>query len=138
MTTVTRNFGTFPGLLNELFGDSGYANLPQTQPAANITENENGFTVSLAAPGFQKENFKIEVQQKSLKITVEKAQEETPTMAKFIRKEFSFDTFERSFRLPNTVDTDAIDATYANGILELSIPKKEETKPKEPTLLAVK
>ncbi len=138
MTTVRRNYSTFPGFFNEFFGDGGYANSTATQPSANITENQDGFHISLAAPGFNKEDFKIEVQQKSLKVSVEQKQEETESTEKFLRREFSFETFERTFRLPNTVDIDAIDASYNNGILGLSIPKREEAKPKEPTLLAVK
>jgi HSP20 family protein len=135
MTTVTRNLN---GFLNEFFAENNYAQHTATLPSANISENENGFQISLAAPGFEKEDFKIEVHQKALKISVSKADNTEESKDKFLRREFNFEAFTRTFRLPNTVDTDAIDAAYINGVLNLSIPKKEEAKPKEPVLLAVK
>jgi HSP20 family protein len=138
MTTVARNFNGFPTFFNELFSENNYAQSPATLPPANISENENGFHISLAAPGYKKEDFKIEVHQKALKISVSKEGNTTETQDKFLKREFDYDAFTRTFRLPNSVDIDAIDALYINGVLNLSIPKKEEAKPKEPVILAVK
>jgi HSP20 family protein len=138
MTNTFKNLNTFPTFFNELFADSHYVGNTNTTPAANILESENDFQIQLAAPGFEKENFKIEVHQKALKVSVETPENDTESQEKVIRKEFSYSAFSRTFRLPATVDTETIEATYSNGILTLLVPKKEEAKPKEPTLLAVK
>jgi HSP20 family protein len=138
MTTVARNLNAFPSFFNELFADSNYSHSPATLPAANISENENGFQISLAAPGFEKEDFKIEIHQKALKISVSKEINDEENKEKYLKREFNFESFTRTFRLPASVDIEAIDALYINGVLNLSIPKKEEAKPKEPLVLAVK
>jgi HSP20 family protein len=104
-------------------------------PAANIIDSEEKFKIELAVPGFQKEDFKLEVQLRSLKVTVEKTeQEKTETV---LRREFEVANFSRTFRLPLTVETDAIEASYEDGILNILIPKKEEAKAKEPRLVSI-
>jgi HSP20 family protein len=141
MNTIVRNFNTLPSFFNEFFTDQNYLNAAITAPAANITESEEAFHIALAAPGFKKEDFKVEVLEKSLVVSLksksENETENTSEGVKYLRKEFSYGTFTRSFRLPTTVDLEHITATYQNGILELGIPKKEEAKPKEPRLLEI-
>jgi HSP20 family protein len=134
MKTLVRNYDSFPALFNEIFNNGEVAST-RTTPLANILESEIAFEIQLALPGFNKDNFKIEVQDKSLTVFSEMPKEEASS--NYIRKEFSFNPFSRSFRLPRTVDSEQISAEYENGILTLTLPKKEEAKSKEPRLIAV-
>lgn len=85
----------------------------------------------MAAPGFEKQDFKVELNNNVLMISSEKKIEnETSEGQRFTRQEFSFQSFSRSFTLPNSVESDQIVAHYENGILRVKIPKKEEAKPK--------
>ncbi len=102
-----------------------------TLPAVNIKETEESFEVELAAPGFQKSDFKIEVENNVLTISSEKQEEnELKEGETFTKREFSYQAFTRSFTLPETVESDKITAKYDNGILKIEIPKKDEAKPK--------
>ena len=84
----------------------------------------------MAVPGFKKSDFKIGLENEKLSISAEIKVEEGEKEANFTRKEFSYESFKRTFILPETVDEGAINANYNNGILTVSIPKKEEAKPK--------
>ena len=102
-----------------------------TLPSVNIKENTDAFTVEVAAPGFDKGDFKLELNHDLLTISSEKQVEnETKEGEQFTKREFSYQSFSRSFTLPHTADGDKIEAAYDNGILKVSIPKKEEAKPK--------
>jgi len=102
-----------------------------TLPAVNIKEDDDGFEVEMSAPGFDKEDFKIELNNNVLTISSEKkVEDETKEGQQFTRREFSYQSFSRSFNLPETVESEKIEAKYENGILKLGIPKKEEAKPK--------
>lgn len=123
---------SFPGVLDSFFNDS-FGGLPQqryTAPAVNIQEDEEGFIVELAVPGLKKEDFKVEMDNKLLKISGEKKDEKEEKREKYSRKEFSYQSFQRSFTLPDTVDEAKIRANYQEGVLTLQIPKKEEAKAK--------
>jgi HSP20 family protein len=101
-------------------------------PAVNIKETEDNFEVEMAAPGFNKDDFKIELDGNILTISVEKEQEdEQKEGERYTRREFRYQTFSRSFQLPkDVVDEDKIEAKYENGVLRLAIPKKEQAKQK--------
>jgi HSP20 family protein len=102
-----------------------------TLPSVNIIEGDNSYEVDMAAPGFEKKDFNIELNHGELIISSEKKVEnETKNGQQFSRREFSYQSFKRSFVLPQTVDSDKISAKYDNGILKMTIPKKEEAKPK--------
>jgi HSP20 family protein len=145
MNTITKNFGpfvTFPSLVEGLMTDYNQKNsLSKSLPLVNIHESENEFEIELAIPGLQKENIKITIEDKTLKIsteyTKESNSEENKLNIKYIKKEFDYTAFERSFKLPITVDSDKIEAGYDNGVLKLTLPKKEEAKPKEPKAIEV-
>ena len=118
---------------NDLFDWStrNFSNTNTTLPSVNIKEDVNGFEVEMAAPGFEKKDFKIELLNNLLTISSEKKVEtETKEGQQFTRQEFSYQSFNRSFTLPNTVEGEKIMARYENGILKVAIPKKEEAKPK--------
>lgn len=108
-----------------------FVNSQNQFPAVNIKENENNFEILLAAPGLTKEDFSIEIDENILKISSDIKQTEEVKEEKFSRREFNFSSFKRAFTLPETVNEDKIEASYVNGILKLSLPKKEEALPKE-------
>jgi HSP20 family protein len=133
MKVVKRNTGLFPSIFDEFFTDNrldvpNYENF--SIPAVNIQENLTNFVIELAAPGLNKENIAIEVEENILKVSSEVTSktETEDTERKFTRKEFNFRNFSRSFTLPETVDVENIAASYENGILLVTIPKKEEQK----------
>jgi len=102
-----------------------------TLPSVNIKENADKFTVEVAAPGLEKGDFKLELNNDLLTISSEKKVEtETKDGERFTKREFSYQSFTRSFTLPLHADSSNIGATYENGILKVVIPKKEESKPK--------
>lgn len=136
MKTLVRNYDSFPALFNEIFNNGVTPNI-KLSPSANIKESEESFEIQLALPGFKKEDFKIEVQDKSLTVSSEVKTETEDSTENYIRKEFSFNSFSRSFRLPRTVDSEQIAAEFENGILTLTLPKREEAKAKEPRLIAI-
>jgi len=102
-----------------------------TLPSVNIKENSDAYQVEVAAPGFEKGDFKLEINHDLLTISSEKKVEnEAKDGEQFTKREFSYQSFSRSFSLPQTADGDKIQANYDNGILYVIIPKKEEAKPK--------
>lgn len=110
-----------------------------TIPLVNIKENSENFEVEMAAPGMNKEDFKVELDGTVLTITSEKRNEnEVKEGERYSRREFSYQSFQRSFQLPKeVVDADKIEARYDNGVLRLVIPKKEEAKPKPPRMIQI-
>ena len=103
-----------------------------TLPAVNIRENNDGYYVEVAAPGMQKSDFRIELDNNLLVISSEREdkKEETDEKGNYSRREFSYQSFKRSFTLPNTVEGEKISAKYVDGVLQILIPKKEEAKQK--------
>jgi HSP20 family protein len=103
---------------------------------ANISEEENAFRIELYIPGFSKEDVKINVQKNILTIQSVKS-ENSEEKSNYLRREFGIRNFERKFSLPRNVNTDEISAAFSNGILEITIPKKEEVVEKAPTEIAI-
>jgi len=130
-------FPTFAKVVNDIFNDDFAKNLDEslsiwngTQPAVNVKENTDGFHLALAAPGYNKEEIEVKIDDNVLTISSEKKEETIAAEGeKFTRKEFKYAAFKRTFTLPETVDAAKIEANYDNGILNVSIPKKEEAKP---------
>jgi len=108
-------------------------------PAVNIRETNDHFEVEVAAPGMKKEDFKVELDGNMLTIRSERKNEETVNEGeRYSRREFSYQSFERSFQLPkDVVDIEQIRARYENGLLMLTIPKKEEAKQKPPRMIEI-
>jgi len=107
-----------------------YSNTNTSLPAVNIKETDEAYILDFAAPGYKKDDFIIELNNDVLTVSSEKKIENEETEDNFTKKEFSYESFTRSFNLPELVEGDKIKATYKNGILEIKIPKKEEAKPK--------
>jgi len=113
------------------WNNQNYSLTNTTIPSVNIKETEDEFEVEMAAPGMAKDDFRIELNNSVLSISSEKQSEnETKEGKNVTRREFSYQSFSRSFTLPAIVETDRITAKYENGILQVNIPKKEEAKPK--------
>ena len=111
---------------NNFFKDDFATNPTASQPKVNIHEDEKGYSLELAAPGFAKEDFKIDLEKDVLTISVEKKTEQTEDKKGYTRREFHYGSFKRSFILPEVVDADAIKGAYENGILTVALPKKAE------------
>lgn len=95
-------------------------------PAANVTENEKEFTIELAVPGMSKKDFQIKIDAGHLTVSSEKKDEREEKGKNFTRREFSYNTFSRSFILPDTINADKISAKYEEGVLRILLPKKTE------------
>jgi HSP20 family protein len=99
-----------------------------SDPAANILENNDSFELHIAAPGMKKDDFRINLDNSILTISVEMEDEKNEVSKNYTRKEFYYGSFSRSFTLPKTIDLDKIKADYDNGILKVMLPKKEEAR----------
>jgi HSP20 family protein len=93
-------------------------------PSTNVIENNGEFKLELSAPGFEKKDFKIEVQDGVLSISAENKKESEEKKENYRKREFSYNSIRRSFALPENVKEEGIDAKYENGILKLILPKK--------------
>lgn len=132
MTLVRNNFRpvSFGNVFNDFFNDlPAFAEKTGLNfPPVNIAETEDGYHVELNAPGRNKEDFKINLDNGLLTIGYEKKEEAKNDAVKSIRKEFSFQSFKRSFSLEDKVDAVNIQAKYENGLLKIYLPKKAEVK----------
>lgn len=107
-------------------------------PAVNIIENKDAFNVELAAPGLKKDDFKINLDNNLLTIECSKEDSKEEKDERYTRREFCFSSFQRSFTVPNTIDTNKIEAKYEDGVLNITLPKKEEAKEKPVKQIKIK
>lgn len=105
-------------------------------PLVNITETNEGFLVEVAAPGYDKSDFKLELNRNVLSISAE-TKTGSNENTNYTHREFNYQSFSRTFSVPTSADGEKIEASYTNGILHVSIPKREESKPKPARLIAV-
>ena len=126
--SVPSVFSSFDHLFEDFFRND-LSVRPAGRPAVNVIENEQSYTVELVAPGFQKSDFVIEVKDDTLRLAVEKKEEKTEEQPNFRLREFRSNSFERRFRLPETVNQEDISAVYDSGILKVNLNKKEVEKP---------
>ena len=143
MNVIKRNNNViFPSIIDEMFKPDwlgGVQNFGSNVPAVNIKETDTVFEIELAAPGKKKEDFNVEIDHNVLTISSEEKSEssEKDAQGKYTRKEFSYNSFRRSFTLPETVNLDKINASYQDGVLHLTLPKKEEALPKPKRLIEI-
>jgi HSP20 family protein len=124
---------------NEWFENSGkFFGRIMSVPPVNIAEKDNEYLVSLAVPGMKKDDFKIDVDGNLLTISSEKEESKEEKEHKFTRKEYSYSSFSRSFTLPDEVNKEKIEARYEDGVLKLTLPRKEGIKKSEAKHIAVK
>ena len=124
------NSPAFPEIFENLFNDNFFGGNPRWNnvPATNIIEHKNEYELELAVPGYEKKDFKIDLEQNMLTISSTKEENHEENTKDYSRKEFSSCSFSRSFTLPETIDKEKIQANYENGILHVSLPKVEEVK----------
>ncbi len=114
------------------WSNKNFTDFNTTLPSVNIKVLDNSYEIELAAPGLEKSDFKIETNNNILTISSEKTIEnKTEEDEHFSRKEFSYQSFTRSFTLPDMINDKKITAKYKDGILKVSLPKKEESKTKK-------
>jgi HSP20 family protein len=138
MTLIRTSDRLYPAFFNNFFNrelidwaNNGFSAENTTLPAVNILEDENKIQIELAAPGMKKEDFKIDLDQNRLTVSAEIEEEKNETGERYSRKEFCYRSFRRQFNVPvETVNGDQIQASYKDGILTLTMPKREELKPK--------
>ena len=139
MTIMRRSDSYFPSLLDnflsrDLFdwGSSNFSSTNTTLPAVNVIENEDAYEIEVAAPGMSKDDFTVKLENNLLTISSEKkGEKKEKKKGQFTRREFSYQSFQRSFTVPeNEVDGKKISASYFDGVLCISLPKREEVKPK--------
>ncbi|MFO7616312.1 MAG: Hsp20/alpha crystallin family protein [Bacteroidales bacterium] len=131
-------FPSFPSLFDNLWSrdwmdwtNLNYSNTNTTLPAVNVIENDDEFKIELAAPGMTKGDFRINLEGNVLTISSEKKMEKEDKKENYTRREFSYQSFQRSFTLPeHSVEREKVAANYKDGILHIQIPKKEEARPK--------
>jgi len=119
----------FPGFFNRFWDNDFFDNSRENDlPAINVQENEKSFKLDVSVPGFDKEDIHIEVNKNILKISGQKEMknEEKDENNKVLRQEFSTSSFSRSFSLPEDIDTEMIEAEQKNGVLNVTMPKKEK------------
>lgn len=134
-TSLIRKDEALPSVFDDFFApwsdwlDTGFfgRKFPSV-PAANISETENEYTVSMAVPGYKKDDFNVELEGNVLTVSTEKEESKEEKEKHFTRKEYSSTSFSRSFYLPAAVDQAKIGATYTEGVLRLALPKKEEAR----------
>lgn len=115
----------FDSLFNDTFVSD---RLVSRVPAVNISESDEAYHIELAAPGLGKSDFKINVDQEVLTISAEQKSDQVDEQKKYSKREYSYTSFTRSFTLPESVDHNSIDANYADGVLRVTIGKKEDAK----------
>jgi len=139
MNTITPNKLPMKILVNEFLGSTMNPRVSDilgndsiiNQPAVNIVERDDSYAISVAAPGYQKVDFKIAVDNKRLSVSAEKTLSEANENKAFKRREFSYEKFERSFNLPENADKELISAKYTDGVLEIQIKKSETSRLKK-------
>jgi len=140
LAKINRNY--VPAYWDDFFNDSFFNQVKSTScsgtaPAVNVSEDDKGYTIEVAAPGIERKDFNLEVDNDVLTISSEQKASKEEQKQNFLRREFNFQTFKRSFQLPETIDQEQIKATHEAGILTLVLPKKEEELQKAPKQIEV-
>jgi HSP20 family protein len=132
-----------PAYWDDFFNDRFFNQLKSTNgnvnsPAVNIVEDDKGYSIEVAAPGIARKDFNIEIENDVLTISTEQKESKEESKKNFLRREFNFKSFKRSFELPESVNQEGIKAIHDAGILTLTLPKKEEEVQKAPRQIEVK
>lgn len=131
MSHLSKPIGTFPAMRSLLsdFFETDKLNFDDYlrkdwMPAVNVIDKRDAYEIELAAPGLKKEDFRIRVEDGILTISSEQKSEKETREGEYTRREFNYQSFSRSFALPQNVKEDDIQANYADGILRLLVSKK--------------
>ena len=125
--SVNNDIFSWPySIFDDFFSGGSMGGSASYMPAVNVSEKAGRFEIEVSAPGFNKEDFKVEAENGVLRISCEHKEETKEEDKQFLRREFSYGSFARSFTLPENVKAEDIVARYENGILAINIPKKQE------------
>lgn len=138
MNLLKRQNPAFSYLFDDFILNQDWGYQKDSLPAVNIITSEDQFDIELATPGNKKADFQIEVEDDVLIISSETVSQSGDRETSYERKEFGYNSFQRSFNIPESVNTDKISATYKEGVLTVSLPKKEEALPQPKKLISIK
>jgi HSP20 family protein len=131
MLPARRNQYWLPSIFNDIFDDDFMNYTPAKQfasPAVNIIENDKDYEIEVAAPGMSKEDFKVRLENDNeLVISLEKKNEDKHEKKNYLRREFSYASFKQAFIIPDEVEAEGINAAMVDGVLKITLPKKEAT-----------
>ena len=139
MNLIRKQNTWFPSLMDEFINTNWninsmeYSNL---NPAVNIKESDKSYCLDIAAPGLNKDNIEVSYENKILSIEVVNSNKDLNT--EYNRFEFDYNSFKRSFKLPDSIELSKIDASYLNGVLSISLPKKKEAQTRPKKLIKIK
>lgn len=139
MNLIRKQNTWFPSLMDEFINTNWninsmeYSNL---NPAVNIKESDKSYYIDIAAPGLNKDNIEVSYENKILSIEV--VNDNKDLNMEYNRFEFDYNSFKRSFKLPDSIELSKIDASYLNGILSISLPKKKEAQTQPKKLIKIK
>jgi HSP20 family protein len=137
-TAVLDRQGGLPSLFNDILNDFWTPRESQWMPAVNVTERADEYTIDLAVPGMEKNDFRVEIDNGVLTISGERKEENKAEGDVYTRREFHYGSFMRTFTLPEDVNGEKVSASYKNGILSITVAKKEEAKRKPKKMIDIK
>ncbi len=144
MTYLNLKSNKFPGAksFEDYFNDflqpnPSVFNEGRNFPAVNVKETKENYSLEFSAPGRNKEDFNIHIEGNLLEVSSEQKQEVNEETENYTRREFKLSSFKRTFTLPETVNVESISGEYADGILKLTLPKKEEAKKEGPKKITI-
>ena len=129
MLPIRRTQGWLPDIFNDFLDNEWMTRTNATAPAVNVIETERDYKIEIAAPGMNKEDFKVKINEDNqLVVSMEKKEEknEDKKKGKYLRREFSYSQFQQTMILPENIEHDKIEAKMENGVLNIDIPKKVE------------
>lgn len=134
MLVVKNKKWGYPALMNQFFQNdlNGFwgSDLQSLTPSVNIKENDVAFIIEVATPGMNKEDIQLQLEKDILTVSAQKQTEKQENEShKFLKKEFSYHSFKRSFSVPESVDVSSIKAEYNNGVLSIALPKVQQHEP---------
>lgn len=140
MNLIRKQAPFFPSLIDDFINQDWNLKAPSstTLPAVNIKDLEAQFEIELAVPGMKKSDFEIEVEDGLLSISSSMEEEQVTEKGKFTRREFSYNSFKRTFTIPDSVDPTNIEAQYSDGVLQLRLPKRKEALPQPKKLIKIR
>ena len=132
-----------PAYWDDFFNDSFFNNFNHvasnsTSPAVNIVEEDKAFRIDVAVPGMSKKEINIDLENEVLTISSENKDHNEEKSRNYMRREFGYNTFNRSFKLPETIDLENIKASHEAGVLTIELPKKKEVVQKAPKQIEIK
>ena len=141
MNLIRKQNTWYPSIIDDFFNANWNIEVPNyshSLPAVNIKEADKEFTLQIASPGLTKEDFQVSFEENVLLIEVVKNDDVKENNTDFTRFEFDYNSFKRSFTIPESVETSKIEALYLNGVLNINLPKKKEAQPLPKKLIKIR